>query len=235
MEIVSKNRAWLAILPTMRNWIISPQIEKVESFLTQFKKLNMVQKITAIWQMMQPEHFFMEFETMEIAAMHQCIKDSPQLSLTRETMRNEEIFTLRGRYGDIKRDIKDIFEDFENVMTYFLAEEVLIQLIQSSPSEIMEEVWFHYNYVLARTNFRYTTNDISQGFMILPEALSFEERLTLTSSLRVNGDIITQRLLDIHMMLMDYIIECRMDQIKELLIDVDHHLAFLQKRLGKKP
>ena len=232
MVLVTKKCLWDAIVPTMRFWVLTPQIEKLERFLFQFRNLTLMQSISAIWQMSHPEDLLL-INDVKVQAIHQCVRDLPYLCIMQNEMQQDEQTMLEYRFSDIKREIKDILEHEESSMQSHIARRLLSMLVQSAPTEIMTELLYHYDDAWQKTNCRLSFNGVpAPRYISTPIVLSIEEQTALLLLLRSNEDVATQKLLVVHDELVNYIMTRRQEEIKELMIDVKHHLIFLhQQRL----
>ena len=223
MEIIIKNRLWTAILPTMQRWIIIPQINQLEQFLLHFRNLEFMQTLSVIWQMVQPECFVFSTEVLEIQTMHHYIEELSQLSVLK-TMRRREVFIMDHRY-------RYAFEAYRHIMRLCDIREEMFQLIQTSPAEIIVELVYHYNIILNQL----IIYQHRQYKVETPIVLSIEERINLISSLREDGDILTQQLLFLHEELINQIIIRREKEIDKLEKNVMLQLILLYQQVKVFP
>ena len=233
MDIITKNRLWTAILPTMRRWILIPQIKQLEQFLLQFRNLEFMQSLTVIWQMVQPENFVFSTEVLEIQTIHRYIEESRQLSILKTTMRQREVFILeyRYRYMEIKQEIRYAFEAYRHIMRLCDIQEKMFQLIQISPAEIIVELVYHYNIILNQL----IIYQHRQYEVETPIGLSVEERFNLIESLRENGNTFTQQLLFLHEELIIQIIIRREKEIDKLEKNIKSQLILLNQQIKLFP
>ena len=233
MESITKNRLWTAILPTMRRWILIPQIKQLEQFLLHFRNLEFMQTLSVIWQMVQPDGFVFSTEVLEIQTIHHYIEESSQLSVLKTTMRHREVFIMnhRYRYMEIKQEIRYAFEAYRHIMRLCDIREEMVQLIQTSPAEIIVELVYHYNIILNQL----IIYQRRQYKVETPIALSIEERINLISSLREDSDILTQQLLFLHEELINQIIIRREKEINKLEKDIMLQLVLLYQQIKVFP
>ena len=233
MESITKNRLWTAILPTMRRWILIPQIKQLEQFLLHFRNLEFMQTLAAIWQIVQPEDYMFSTEVLEIQTIHRCIEESSQLSILKTTMRCREVFIMdhRYRYMEIKQEIRYAFEAYRHIMRLCDIREEMFRLIQTSPAEIIVELVYHYNIILNQL----IIYQRRQYEVETPIGLSLEERINLIASLREDGDILTQQLLFLHEELINQIIIRREKEIDKLEKNVMLQLILLYQQVKVFP
>lgn len=227
MSEVSINRLWHAILPIMRTWILQPQIEKLENFLLEFKALERRQTIAVIWQMIQPEGYIFTNESFKIRTIHQYIKESPQLSIMRNTMQMSE--KMDTQYMEIKYEMVLLLDDRQYDMTQHDIFEKIMQMIQISPIEIMGELTYHYTYIWMQLNFPHYN-----GTITIPQELTNSERVDLIVSMWAVDNIYNQEILILHGKLVENIIINRYTECDLLVQNTKDNLKFLYQRMMKK-
>ena len=233
MEEVSKNRLWQAILPTMKIWILAPQIKTLENFLLQFKMLTQLQTIIVIWQIAQPAGIIsLCNEVLEIQTVHRYIFETPQLVIIQTALQKQEILCMN-RYTNIKTDIENLFHNDTSIIICNIYN-IMLNLIQMSSIEIIEEIVYHYNFVLNNLSLRLV--DMRRNYRTLRVKTSDmsaieESRNNWILYMRnvATSNLFIQKAIILHEELEKQIIARRQNDINNLVTDIELQLKYMRK------
>ena len=236
MVFIIKKTLWSDVFPIVLFWTITAEIEKLNNFLHLFTELTSMQTLEFIWLIIQPKNYFninTPINTPKVQSVYDYIAFSPQLILIQnEIYRDNNAFLLKDEYASIKTDIATFFEYNEYYITSSRMIILITQLLQLSSSEIVEELFYHYNDIWKNwTNWQQCYYSCPRYIAVIPTIVSVEEQHILRVTLYEDDDRKTRDMLFMHDMLVQEIVNCRSDNISKLEHNIELHLSNLQKVL----